>query len=695
MVNKLIKNFLSVLTFIIISILIVIRLFISVTQPYGGEGINHSFIHYRINIFAIIFIIILIIVINKAKVKNLNDQTKSFLCFIIPFLFGIFFMIFYNDKPIRDAKACLNAADLLINNGIRSVFQSAYFTKSPYQIGFVLYLALFKLVFGSFSVTAIQLFQITLFSIANTALFKISSMITKRDIIKPFLLLSFLWIIPIEFNLYIYGISLGLSLAIFSIYYTFKYIDSDKTKDFMLSLLFVSVATFIKPNFLILFITYLLFYIFIYKNTILKKVILSIIVAIVLLFSNNSYAMVSKLAFNYDIPKGLPKTSWLAMASLDNPHENHSIYALYTPGFYNGYIDDRTETSEQAYEIYLNQDIDQLAHSLELGLDNPHLALKFYYYKTAFTWAFNDFFVISELFNYDQEQPTFIKFNKSRFGESLIDFFISGTLLVIFIGALCFLLSNDYDSKALILIIYFIGGFLFHLIFETRPSYVYPYISALIPLAVIGIDINQEKMYHTLSNYKFILIGVIALSVGVNYFINVYENFEKESYYNFETGAQLIDSNIFLQFEFNTNNVNNPIDSFEIYATGDLKNTPLIAHIESSNIDAYIKNDAVINNDNAHYRFDLSNLSIQQNASYKVTLFLDKDRYNTQNASEVIIPYGNSDSPTYIKINDKQLDNTTINFKLITKSHSNGLIIDSRAKKSIPLIWYNEALSFK
>ena len=103
----------------------------------------------------------------------------------------------------------------------------------------------------------------------------------------------------------------------------------------------------------------------------------------------------------------------------------------------------------------------------------------------------------------------------------------------------------------------------------------------------------------------------------------------------------------------------------------------------------------MINNDYAHYRFDLSNLSIQQNASYKVTLFLDKDRYNTQNASEVIIPYGNSDSPTYIKINDEQLDNTTINFKLITKSHSNGLIIDSRAKKSIPLIWYNEALSFK
>ena len=103
----------------------------------------------------------------------------------------------------------------------------------------------------------------------------------------------------------------------------------------------------------------------------------------------------------------------------------------------------------------------------------------------------------------------------------------------------------------------------------------------------------------------------------------------------------------------------------------------------------------MINNDNAHYRFDLSNLSIQQNASYKVKLFLDKDRYNTQNASEVIIPYGNSDSSTYIKINDKQLDNTTINFKLITKSNSNSLIIDSRAKKSIPLIWYNEALSFK
>lgn len=671
-----------------------LRLFVSVTQPFGGEGINHSFIQYRINVSALAFILFSFILFKYLfKQSKINEQYKEALCFLIPLILGIFFIIFINDEPIRDAKACLNAADLLINNGITSVFESSYFSKSPYQIGFVFYLALFKIIFHNNAIIAIQVFQLILFSLSNIFLYRITCMLTKKDCFSIFTYLSIIWIIPILYNLYIYGFSIGLSLSIISIYFLFKFIDLSNRKYFIFSLLLAFMAVFLKPNFLILLVSYLLYFIFLYPKNIKAKLFSTLFIIVTILLANNSYHFITKAFFNYDTPKGLPKTSWLAMATIDNPHKNSSIYALYTPGFYNGYIDERTDFSSADYQNYLQEDKIHLQNSIKMAINNPYHAVQYYYHKLAFTWAFNDFFVISELFNYDNPPSKTIEFLKSGPGEFLIDFFIGGIVLIIYIGIFYFIGGNNLNNKSYLLMIYVIGGFLFHFLFETRPTYIYPYITILIPLASVGLTLTHDYINDFIFHWKLPIILILVGAIFINNKINIYEQFEKESYYVYETGKQEIDENIFVEFQFNTNDLTIPIDSFEIYAQGDLINNPLIAHIESSNLDIYVHNNPIINNDDNHYRFNLKDYEVPLNETFKVTLFLDKE--NTDNASSSIkIPYGFNETNS-VRINDTNLSNTTINFKLITKLHSKGIIPNSKAKKSIPLIWYNTSLTLK
>lgn len=40
----------------------------------------------------------------------------------------------------------------------------------------------------------------------------------------------------------------------------------------------------------------------------------------------------------------------------------------------------------------------------------------------------------------------------------------------------------------LIPLIYLTGGFIFHLIWETKSQYVYPYVYLLLPLSALGLD---------------------------------------------------------------------------------------------------------------------------------------------------------------------------------------------------------------
>ncbi|MFM1539689.1 hypothetical protein, partial [Helcococcus bovis] len=65
---------------------------------------------------------------------------------------------------------------------------------------------------------------------------------------------------------------------------------------------------------------------------------------------------------------------------------------------------------------------------------------------------------------------------------------MKATLYLIYLGIAIFLIK-DYRKKYALFLIYFLGGVAFHLIWETKSQYVYPYVFLMIPLVVNGVEI--------------------------------------------------------------------------------------------------------------------------------------------------------------------------------------------------------------
>lgn len=75
-----------------------------------------------------------------------------------------------------------------------------------------------------------------------------------------------------------------------------------------------------------------------------------------------------------------------------------------------------------------------------------------------------------------------------------VEFYQKACLLVICIGVIYAFVKNrkNLSYEMIFLLTIFIGGFLFHIIWEAKSRYIIPYILVLMPLAVIKNRIKEK-----------------------------------------------------------------------------------------------------------------------------------------------------------------------------------------------------------
>ena len=61
---------------------------------------------------------------------------------------------------------------------------------------------------------------------------------------------------------------------------------------------------------------------------------------------------------------------------------------------------------------------------------------------------------------------------------------------------------KNLSNEIILLLTIFIGGFLFHVLWEAKSRYVIPYIVPLIPIASLEIKMNKQKFEKILKNIK-------------------------------------------------------------------------------------------------------------------------------------------------------------------------------------------------
>lgn len=129
---------------------------------------------------------------------------------------------------------------------------------------------------------------------------------------------------------------------------------------------------------------------------------------------------------------------------------------------------------------------------------NPFKAIKFYIKKTASMWTentyaeiwYNQSFNIGKKANWDLKKDEII-----RSKEEKLSIYQKALVLIIFGVSLAVVLENkgNLSNELLLLLTIFIGGFLFHTIWEAKSRYIISYIVALIPITAICLKDNSIK----------------------------------------------------------------------------------------------------------------------------------------------------------------------------------------------------------
>ncbi len=192
-------------------------------------------------------------------------------------------------------------------------------------------------------------------------------------------------------------------------------------------------------------------------------------------------------------PEGMPAFLWIAMGT-DPQNQN-----VCGPGWFNGYPDRLFEACGYNGELAGKIALEQIRENFLFFYTHPEQAVKFFGKKFISTWCEPTYQSIwsGPLARYGQETYTYITSNiyNQKGLYWFIRLFSKGVTVTILLFTFLYSLDKRKAfSQYGLLILYLIGGVLFHLMWETKSQYVYGYVFLLIPLGAAGAFETYQKM---------------------------------------------------------------------------------------------------------------------------------------------------------------------------------------------------------
>lgn len=372
--------------------------------------------------------------------------------------------------------------------------EGGYLFRYPFQVGIILYFYLLSFPFGAGNYVAVQLVNVVCLVVIYGLLAKLSVFFWPRKGLRNLVYVSLLLWLPFAFYVtYLYGILPGMALSLGAVWFASRYFAKRRYRDMALSALCMGAATVLKMNCLVWLIAIICFlvydiieHLFLRKDLQPKKWMVSLLFILclagsVILCNWCSNRLVERIV-GRELPEGIPMISWVVMGLQDAPM---------APGTYNGYICDvyaeagyDTEKAVEATKQEIKKTVGEL---LENPLDN---GIPFFARKTAFQW--NDPTFICLVCTRDRAATVEIPapLQSLIYGRGSVRFtlLMNDMQTLIWMGALLYVLLrwNSRNLYELMGMVVFLGGYFFHMVWESGASYTIPYFVALIPYAVCG-----------------------------------------------------------------------------------------------------------------------------------------------------------------------------------------------------------------
>lgn len=522
-IMKKINNLLNAVVCVLFTCIV---LFLSVSSLYGTSCINE-----RENVFFIsdcvwLQLISIIVVVGvaylnynaKKKFTLLSNRSIWYIVLGVYLLCSLFFVITYNAPTRADQKSLLMIVEHMRNHDYSDYVKQTfgYMTMHPHQRGIVYLYYCFSSVFGS-SVLGYRIINVisgfAIIILLNRIGKKIFNKLKDNNIIGY---VAMLFLPLLFYGTFIYGTLLGTALSLAAIYSTCIYAENRHIREIVLISVFLALAILVKKNNLI-FLLGVMCYVFL--DTIKKfekKNILIIVLSIAMSVGILSFVQVRvEKITGIASTEGVPSIAYVAMGMQ---------YGGMAPGWCNDY---HTKIYKQNNA---NTDITEELAKANIGdrinyfLSQPAACIRFYFYKTISQWndpTFESLWINRiEFSEVNEEQSDFVKW---LFVDPENEIYIQVTNIfqsVILFGALCWgiLSLRRVKTNQMLLPIIFIGGFLFHLLWEAKSQYTFAYFILLLPIAIVGYSSMIEciaEMSNQWKNDKKMKINKGCLIIGI------------------------------------------------------------------------------------------------------------------------------------------------------------------------------------
>ena len=367
-----------------------------------------------------------------------------------------------------------------------------YFYAYPYINGMVLMEVPFVFLFGDNAYLALQFANIIFLLLIFLAISFIAKLIFDRRAAQ-LTYLALLLFAPLWFYVtFGYGTIPGLAFCCWALYFERSYEHSGKWKELAASLVLVFLGVAWKSNFQIFLIALAILFL---SDAIRKGKWQPLVGAAgALLFLGTELTMISALMHlitGEAVNGGTPTIAWVAMGLQES-----SI----APGWYNGY----TEKVYQEYNYIAPAITQDAKHSiikqLTLFHDQPDYGLRFFFRKLASMWnnpSFQCFTIVSKRntqgsLSYWMKDLLYDGGVKNVILQVLMDLMHSITLFGLVLYA--FLRKRRTELCDYALLLTFLGGFFFHIVWEAMGQYALPFYLLLFPYAVQGYLLMTRKL---------------------------------------------------------------------------------------------------------------------------------------------------------------------------------------------------------
>ena len=484
-IYRFIEQLVKIFSILILALLGGLSFFFQSRVSMDGQTMEKVTFHNN-SAFVYLFLVCIIVslIFIRNRIKQLSPKSIYSVFAIIFVFFGIILALGVSTDLRADALEIYKSVKAFSSGDFSALEQGNYVYHYPHQLGMITYEWIMLKIVNN--VEILFLANLVFALLNNYVLGQISGLLFDSQLAQNItLILSFLFLPQFFFIVFAYGTIPGFSMLLLALYCQLRFLKEHRKKFFVLFIIFSCISCLLKNNYLIGVLAASAFFAFYALKERKIRFILYIIVTLSLVslsgkILNWSYENIS----GQEVSGGEPKTLWIAMGLRDESDKLGGWYDRYNWETFEEVNYDEKAADLKAKESIKNS-INRFANDLGYEFD-------YFKDKIETTWCDPLFQSIWSGPLEDCGQTLNDQSLKRIYSEGTIHKFIRDyctTFIFVIMG-----FKERNTGELLTGIIFLIGGFIFHLFWETKSQYVYPYVFILIPYSSYTIVRILDKL---------------------------------------------------------------------------------------------------------------------------------------------------------------------------------------------------------